>query len=137
MSRDQAGGIPRPTAAELGILRSLWKLGPSTVRQVHETMPAADSTGYTTVLKFLQIMYQKGLVKRDDSQRAHVYRPAVSRDETQQQMTNYFVDNVFDGSKSQLVMQALGAGDGATKDELAQIKELLHELETKNIKAID
>ena len=126
-------GIPRPTAAELGILRSLWKLGPSTVRQVHEAIPEAGSTGYTTVLKFLQIMYQKGLVERDDSQRAHVYKPAVSQDETQRQMTDYFVANVFDGSKSQLVMQALGAGGGATKDELARIKELLDELETKKV----
>jgi predicted transcriptional regulator len=110
----------------------LWKLGPSTVRQVHEATPEGDSTGYTTVLKFLQIMHHKGLVERDDSQRAHVYRPAISQDQTQRQMTDYFVDNVFDGSKSQLVMQALGAGDGTTKDELKQIKELLNELEIKN-----
>ena len=67
-------GLPRPTAAELRILRALWRLGPSTVRQVHEALPARSTTGYTTVLKFLQIMYQKGLVERDDTQRAA--RPA-------------------------------------------------------------
>ena len=121
--------IPRPTAAELGILRVLWRLGASTVRQVHEELSKSDNTGYTTVLKFLQIMHQKGLVQRDASQRAHVYRTTVSKDETQRQLTSHLIDNAFDGSRSQLVLRALGDSQGATAAELAQIRELLDHLE--------
>ena len=122
--------LPRPTNAELGILRVLWALGPSTVRKVHEYLQNDKATvGYTTVLKFLQIMHGKGLVARDDSNRAHVYSPQLSRDETQRQMTSFLVDNVFDGSRSQLVMQALGGGERASADELAEIRSLLERLE--------
>ncbi len=122
--------LPRPTNAELGILRVLWALGPSTVRKVHEYLQNDKATiGYTTVLKFLQIMHGKGLVARDDSNRAHVYSPQLSRDETQRQMTSFLVDNVFDGSRSQLVMQALGGGGRASADELAEIRSLLERLE--------
>ena len=122
--------LPRPTNAELGILRVLWALGPSTVRKVHEYLQNEKATvGYTTVLKFLQIMHGKGLVARDDSNRAHVYSPQLSRDETQRQMTSFLVDNVFDGSRSQLVMQALGGGGRASADELAEIRSLLERLE--------
>ena len=122
--------LPRPTNAELGILRVLWALGPSTVRKVHEYLQNDKATvGYTTVLKFLQIMHGKGLVARDDSNRAHVYSPQLSRDETQRQMTSFLVDNVFDGSPSQLVMQALGGGGRASADELAEIRSLLDRLE--------
>ncbi len=124
--------LPRPTNAELGILRVLWALGPSTVRKVHEYLQNDKATiGYTTVLKFLQIMHGKGLVARDDSNRAHVYSPQVSRDKTQRQMTSFLVDNVFDGSRSHLVMQALGGGERASADELAEIRSLLERLEER------
>lgn len=124
--------IPRPTNAELGILRVLWELGPSTVRSVHETLQIEkENLGYTTVLKFLQIMHRKGLVTRDDSERAHVYTPTVSRMATQEQMTSFLLDNVFDGSRSQLVLQALGNGDAASDEELSAIKALLKRIEEK------
>jgi len=125
-----AGKLPRPTNAELGILRALWSLGPSTVRKVYEYSQRGNATvGYTTVLKFLQIMHGKGLVARDDSQRAHVYSAQLSQDQTQRQMTSFLVDNVFDGSSSQLVLQALGGGSCASADELAEIRSLLERLE--------
>ena len=119
---------PRPTPAELEILRVLWQLGPATVRQVHETVNENASTGYTTVLKFLQIMHQKGLVDRDESQRAHVYSARFSKDSTQQQLTRHLLDKVFDGSRSQLVLHALGDSK-ATPEELAQIRAMLDRLE--------
>ncbi len=122
--------LPRPTNAELGILRVLWALGPSTVRRVHEFLQGKKATvGYTTVLKFLQIMHGKGLVERDDSERAHVYSAQLSQDATQRQLTRFLVDNVFDGSSSQLVMQALGSGGRASAEELAEIRSLLERLE--------
>ena len=119
---------PRPTPAELEILRVLWNLGPATVRQVHETVNESSPTGYTTVLKFLQIMHQKGLVDRDESQRAHVYAARFSKDSTQQQLTRHLLDKVFDGSRSQLVLHALGDSK-ATPEELAQIRALLDRME--------
>ncbi len=128
-ARAVADRTPRPTAAELGILRVLWKLGPSTVRQIHEEMSRTDTTGYTTVLKFLQIMHGKGLVNRDESQRAHVYRASLSKSEAQREMTSHLVDRVFDGSMSQLVLQALGSGPRATPEELAEIRAMLERLE--------
>lgn len=122
--------LPRPTNAELGILRVLWALGPSTVRRVHEFLQGEKATvGYTTVLKFLQIMHGKGLVERDDSERAHVYSAQLSQDAAQRQLTRFLVDNVFDGSSSQLVMQVLGAGGRASAEELAEIRSLLERLE--------
>lgn len=122
--------LPRPTNAELGILRVLWALGPSTVRRVHEFLQGEKATvGYTTVLKFLQIMHGKGLVERDDSERAHVYSAQLSQDAAQRQLTRFLVDNVFDGSSSQLVMQALGGGGRASAEELAEIRSLLERLE--------
>lgn len=121
--------LPRPTNAELGILRVLWALGPSTVRRVHEFLQGEKATvGYTTVLKFLQIMHGKGLVERDDSERAHVYSAQLSQAAAQRQLTRFLVDNVFDGSSSQLVMQALGGGR-ASAEELAEIRSLLERLE--------
>jgi predicted transcriptional regulator len=124
------GELPRPTNAELRILRVLWALGPSTVRNVYEYSQAGNATvGYTTVLKFLQIMHGKGLVARDDSHRAHVYSAQLSQDQTQRQMTSFLVDNVFDGSRSQLVLQALGGGSNASAEELAEIRSLLDRLE--------
>ncbi len=125
-----ASELPRPTIAELGILRILWALGPSTVRKVYEHSQGGNGTvGYTTILKFLQIMHGKGLVVRDASQRAHVFSAQLSQDQTQRQMTSFLVDNVFDGSRSQLVLQALGGNSHASADELAEIRSLLERLE--------
>ncbi|MCG8433300.1 MAG: BlaI/MecI/CopY family transcriptional regulator [Gammaproteobacteria bacterium] len=120
--------LPRPTEAELGILRVLWRLGPATVRQVHETLSKKTPTGYTTVLKLLQIMHQKGLVERDNSNRAHVYVPVKSKEQTQRQLLGDFLSRVFEGSSSQLVMQALGSGDPASPEDLQKIRELLDKL---------
>lgn len=128
-SADTGARLPRPTAAELGILRALWKLGPSTVRQVQEHLLQDEAVGYTTVLKFLQIMHAKGLVERDASERAHVYSPRVSKDETQRQLMSHLIDKAFDGSRSQLVLQALGDSKRASQAELQQIRALLARLE--------
>lgn len=126
--RGPAETPPLPTASELGILRVLWNLGPSTVRAVQEELNRHSRTGYTTVLKFLQIMHQKGLVNRDDGQRAHIYAPALSKEDTQARMTRSLLDQVYDGSRSQLVLKTLGEGQ-ATQEELKAIRELLNKLE--------
>jgi len=123
---------PRPTAAELGILRALWTLGPSTVRQVQDAVSRDEPTGYTTVLKFLQIMHQKGLVERDESNRAHVYRASVTQQDTQRLMTSQLVDRLFDGSRSKLVLAALGDSGAATPEELAAIRAVLNDLERRS-----
>lgn len=120
--------LPRPTPGELEILRVLWQRGPSTVRDVHETLSAAKPTGYTTVLKLLQIMADKGLVTRDVSKRTHIYHAALAQDQTQRQLLDDLLDRVFDGSASQLVMQALAAGH-ATDEEIAMIRRMLDDLE--------
>ena len=115
----------KPTDAELAILRVLWIRGPSTVRQIAEVMAEAGrEIGYTTVLKLLQIMTEKGLVVRDESARTHIYAPASTEDQTQRQMVTDLLDRVFDGSAAKLVMQALAAKK-TTPEELAQIRELL------------
>jgi predicted transcriptional regulator len=113
---------PKPTDAELAILRVLWARGPSTVREVTTTMRPAR--GYTTVLKFLQIMTEKQLVRRDASRQAHVYTAAVSQDRTQQQLIRDLLSRAFDGSASQLVVQALAAKK-TSPEELAEIRRLL------------
>ena len=116
----------KPTDAELSILRVLWARGPSTVRQIAEVMAdAGRETGYTTVLKLLQIMTEKGLVVRDESARTHIYAPASTQDQTQLQMVTDLLDRVFDGSAAQLVMQALAAKK-TTPEELAEIRKLLN-----------
>src|SRR5689334_10297261 len=98
---------PLPTDAELAILAVLWRRGPCTVRDVHDALRSSHDTGYTTVLKLLQIMTQKGLVKRDESQRSHVYRAAVTADRTQRRLVGDLVDKAFGGSTHDLVMRAL------------------------------
>lgn len=120
---------PRPTPAELDILNVLWTQGPSTVRDVHERV-SGGRDGYTNTLKLLQIMHEKGLVERDESQRAHVYTAAIRKSDTQREMLGDLVRRVFDGSREQLVMQALGSGR-TSADELARIRALLDELEKK------
>ena len=119
---------PRPTDAELAILRVLWERGPSTVRQIQEILNRARTTGYTTVLKLLQIMTEKGLVRRDESQRTHVYQANRSQGQTQRQLVGDLLDRAFGGSAEKLVMQALAAGK-ASPEELTQIRELLDRLE--------
>ena len=119
---------PRPTDAELAILRVLWSAGPSTVRQVQETLNQSQPTGYTTVLKLMQIMTDKGLVVRDESQRTHVYRAKAPQDQTQRQLVCDLLDRAFAGSAQKLVMQALSVKK-ATPAELARIRELIDRLE--------
>ena len=115
---------PRPTDAELAILRVLWQRGPSTVREVHDALSSSQETGYTTVLKLLQIMTDKGLVVRDESQRAHVYASSESEQRTQRKLIGDLMDRAFGGSPSKLVMQALSASR-ASADELTAIRKLL------------
>lgn len=117
----------KPTEAELTLLNILWKLGPATVRQVHETVSKTQKTGYTTVLKILQIMHEKSLVIRDESNRAHVYAAANSETFTQSSLLKDLVTKAFGGSTSKLVMRALG--DSTSKEEIADIRQLLNELE--------
>lgn len=115
---------PRPTDTELAILQVLWQHGPSTVRQVHERLSGTRETGYTTTLKLMQIMAEKGLVTRDESARTHVYRARRSRDETQRQLVSDLLDRAFGGSAAALVMQALSA-QPASAEELREIRRLL------------
>ena len=119
---------PRPTDGELEILRVLWERGASTVRQVHETLEARRPAGYTTVLKLLQIMTEKGLVRRDESERAHIYEARVPREETERQLVGDLLEKAFSGSASALVMRALSSTK-ASPEELARIRRLLDEME--------
>src|SRR5947209_15113825 len=119
---------PRPTDAELAILRVLWERGPSTVRDVHDDLNERAPTGYTTVLKLLQIMTEKGLVVRDETERAHIYESRYSEQKTQRQLLSDLADRAFGGSAAKLVMQAL-SGRKATAEELESIRELLDRLE--------
>src|SRR2546421_1393748 len=119
---------PRPTDAELAILSVLWERGPSSVRDVHDSLSSEQTTGYTTVLKLLQIMTEKGLVVRDEAQRAHIYESRYSEQKTQRQLLSDLVDRAFGGSAAKLVMQAL-SGRKANPDELNLIRSLLDRLE--------
>lgn len=120
--------LPRPTQAELAILHILWARDACTVREVHAVLHPQEGIGYTTALKLLQVMHAKGLVQRDDSQRAHVYRAAVSKERTQKRFLGDLVQRLFDGSPSQLVLQALG-GERASPEELRAIRQLLNKLD--------
>jgi BlaI family penicillinase repressor len=116
----------RPTDGELEILRALWDHGPSTVREIHDILNQPKPTGYTTVLKLTQIMAEKALVRRNEvqNQRAHVYEASVPKEQTQRQLVGDLVGRAFDGSASELVMQALSA-QRATPQELEEIRKLL------------
>jgi predicted transcriptional regulator len=116
--------IPRPTDAELAILRVLWERGPATVRAVHEALVGARETGYTTTLKLMQIMADKGLVTRDESARTHVYTARLTRDQTQRQLVSDLVQRAFGGSAAALVLQALSAHP-ASPEELNRIRKLI------------
>ena len=121
---------PRPTDAELAILRVLWDRGPSTVREVHAALSETQGSGYTTVLKLLQIMTDKGLVVRDESQRAHIYASLLGEQRTQRQLLVDLVDRAFAGSPAKLVLQAL-SDRRATDIELKDIRAMLDRLEKK------
>ena len=122
--------LPKPTDAELAILRVLWERGPRTVREVTDSLQAERGTGYTTALKLLQIMHDKGLVRRDDSQRTHVYSAVAAAEVTQRQLVRDLLDRAFGGSAQQLVLQALSSGR-ASPAELAEIRKLLDAIERK------
>lgn len=122
--------LPRPTVAELAILRVLWERGPSTVRQVQEALSEVKPTGYTTPLKLLQIMTEKGLVQRDASQRTHIYTGAQTEQQAQKQLAGDLIDRAFGGSAAKLVLRALDSRR-ASADEIAEIRRLLDEMEGK------
>ncbi|MGA3189726.1 MAG: BlaI/MecI/CopY family transcriptional regulator [Bryobacteraceae bacterium] len=121
---------PRPTDAELEILTVLWSRGPTTVREVHETIAGRRPTQYTTVLKQLQVMAEKGLVKRDENQRAHIYEAARPREWTQRQLAGDILQRAFNGSARSLMVGALSSRK-ASKQELAELRALLDEYERK------
>ena len=116
--------LPRPTDGELAILRILWERGPSTVRQVHDVLSRERPSAYTTALKLLQIMTEKGLVRRDESDRTHIYHARLTEEQTQRQLVRDLLDRAFGGSATKLVMQALAARR-ATPEELGEIRKLI------------
>lgn len=122
--------IPKPTESELEILQVLWQQGPATVRAVNDELSRKRDVGYTTTLKLLQLMLDKGLVLRDDDSRTHVYRAAVREEETQGLLLDRFVEAAFGGSAMKLVMQALG-NRRTSKEELQQIRSLLNDMENQ------
>ena len=120
----------RPTDAELSILRVLWARGPSTVRQVHEALADTQDTGYTTTLKLMQIMADKGLVERNETARTHIYTAIAGQEQTQSQLVKDLVDRAFGGSAAALVLRALSADD-ATDAELKEIRKMIDDYREK------
>jgi BlaI family penicillinase repressor len=118
----------KPTASELEILRVLWTRGPSTVREVHDALGEKKAIGYTSVLKFLQIMTAKGTVRRNETQRAHVYEACLPAEQTKRQLASDMLQRVFEGSASQLMMHAL-AGTKTSREEIEELRRLLNEHE--------
>ena len=130
MKRSNAGP-PRPTQAELEILSVLWQRGPSSVREIQQTITETRAAGYTTVLKLLQIMTRKGLVARDERERSHVYRAALAQEQTQRQLVTDLLERAFDGSASQLILQALAARR-ASPDEMEEIRRMLDKAQRRS-----
>lgn len=122
--------IVKPTDSELEILAILWNKEQATVRAVHEELSRTKDAGYTTTLKLMQIMHEKNLVTRDDSSKSHVYKPAVTRENTQKQFLHKIIDNLFAGSRADLVLQALGDSD-PSEDELVKIQLMIDGLKMK------
>ena len=120
----------KPTESEMEILQVLWEEGDSTVREVHEILSAKKESGYTTTLKLMQIMHDKGLLNRNDEARSHIYSAAVKKESMQKQVVNKMINGMFKGSPAKLIMHALG-NHRASKEELAEIKKYLSELENK------
>ena len=127
MSRE----VPIPSNAELEILRILWRRGPSTVRDVHDELKRDRDVGYTTVLKTMQVMAEKKIVTRDESERSHVYAPAVEEKSVKRRLVSELLDKAFDGSAAQLVMQAL-SDKRASSEDLRKIRKLLDESSRKS-----
>lgn len=122
----------KPTESELAILQVLWAKGEATVRDVHESLAKTKDVGYTTTLKLMQIMNEKGIVKRDDSMRTHIYQAAVNKEKTQKHLLNKMIDSLFGGSSTQLVIQALGDDTQKTsQEEIDKIQALLDNLKKK------
>lgn len=117
----------KPTESELEILTVLWERGLASVREVHEELARTKDVGYTTTLKLMQIMNEKGLVKRDASVKTHIYQAAVSKEKTQKHLLGKMIEGLFGGSSTQLVIQALG-NHNASKEELDEIQKLLNDL---------
>jgi len=117
----------KPTESELEILQVLWQKGKATVREVHEELSRTKDSGYTTTLKLMQIMFEKGIVSRDDSAKTHIYQPIVTRERTQRHLVGKMIDTLFSGSSAELVMQALG-NSKASKQELDEIQRMLDDL---------
>lgn len=117
----------KPTEAELTLLNILWKVGPATVRQIHDLVNEKQKTGYTTVLKILQIMHEKALVIRDESSRAHVYSAANTETQTQSSLIQDLISKAFGGSTSKLVMRAIDSS--TSQEEINDIRQLLNDIE--------
>jgi BlaI family transcriptional regulator, penicillinase repressor len=117
----------KPTESELEILRILWERNTASVREVHEELSKTKEAGYTTTLKLMQIMHEKGLVGRDDSIKTHIYHPVVSREKTQKHLIGKMITNLFGGSSTELVLHALG-NHRASPEELEEIQQLLNNL---------
>lgn len=115
----------KPTQSEMEILQILWKLEVASVRQVHALLEDKKKTGYTSTLKLLQLMYEKGFVVRDDAQKVHYYKPSIKKETARKEYFNNLLDNFFGGNKASLVMHALGTNSKATEEELEEIQELL------------
>ena len=120
----------KPTESELEILAILWDKKSATVREVHEELLKSKDAGYTTTLKLMQIMFEKTIVTRDDSNKTHIYKPAVTREKTQKQFLNKMIDSLFAGSSTDLVLQALG-NKSTSEEELEKIQSLIEELKLK------
>ena len=130
MTRSTANPLPPPTDAELEILRALWQRGASTVREIHDELGATKTVGYTTVLKQMQVMHQKGLLTRSERFRSHVYEPAVERSVTQRQLASTILQQAFDGSARGLLQSAL-AGRKVDARELDEIRKLLDDVQKR------
>ncbi len=120
----------KPTESELEILSILWEKGNATVREVHEVVQKTKEVGYTTTLKLMQIMHEKGLVARNESAKTHIYTPSFAREKAQEQYVGKMIRTLFSGSTSQLVLQALGKHK-PTNQDLVDIKKLIEQLEKK------
>ncbi len=131
MSKPRRSSSPKPTEAELELLQILWERGPSTVREMYEALSGDKGTGYTTTLKILQKMAEKGHVIRDESERSHVYRAAMKAEQTQRQLVQDLLQRAFRGSSASLVVAALNE-KRASATELAEIRELLDEMERES-----
>lgn len=123
---------PVPTKSELKLLQALWEQGPSTVREIHDSVAGDSGVSYTTTLKQLQIMHEKGLVERETGSRAHRYSALLDREKTRQGMLDDFMQRVYQGSASELVIQALGMSRPASSEELEEIEQLIEEMKAKS-----